>query len=115
MKYETVKNYLSSRLRLVSKLQLILFKTLRHVGLSEPLGLVQGVCCLKAKNPSAVACEGIRVLAPRRDPDRFGFAKEKPLSSGNSHSSFIEVSDGHCLVTSGYFEVAILDKKRRLI
>jgi Glycosyltransferase 61 len=112
MKYETLKNFLSSRLRLVRKLQLILFNLLRKAGLSEPLGLVRGVCYLNAPNTSAVICEGVEILKPR---PAGGSGASREQSVGDSSQKFIKVNDGHCFVVSGHFEVAILDRKYRLI
>ena len=115
MKLETLRNLLASRSRLARKLQLVVFHFLRGIGLSRPLGLVRGVCDLRAQAPSAFACERITVLSAVAEPDHSRLGAKEPAPYENNHSEFLEVGDGHCLVTSGYFEVAILDGKRRLI
>jgi capsular polysaccharide biosynthesis protein len=49
------------------------------------------------------------------EPDH-GRPDAKDLApSEDNLAAFLEIGDGHCLVASGYFEVAVLDGKRRLI
>jgi capsular polysaccharide biosynthesis protein len=115
MKQETLRNLLASRSRLARKLQLLFFHFLRSVGLSRRLGLVRGVCHLGAQAPSALACETMGVVSSLAEPDHSRLGAQDPAPCGNDRSGFLEVGDGHCLVTSGYFEVAVLDRKRRLI
>jgi capsular polysaccharide biosynthesis protein len=115
MKRETLRNLLTSRSRLARRLQLVLFHALRSVGLSGPLGLVQGVRHLAAEAPSTFAGEATSGLSSVAGPDHSRLGTKAPAPCENNHSEFLEVGDGHCLVTSGYFEVAILDGKRRLI
>ena len=115
MKQETLRNLLASRSRLARKLQLLFFHFLRRIGLSRPLGLVRGVCHLGAQTPPGLACERVRVLSSGAEPEHGPLGARDPAPCGNNPSGFLEIGDGHCLVTSGYFEVAVLDGKRRLV
>lgn len=90
MKVETFKNLVTTHLGCLRKFQLALFGLLRWLGLTGPLGLVRKVSSLPGSG-------------------------ETPASGPLLQNEFLKINQGHCFITSGYFEVAILDDAYGLI
>lgn len=114
MKYETFRNRLTGRFALVRTLQLAFFQLLRRLGLAKTLNLVTGVCRLDELRRGTDG-GAVEVSAQPERVSGKEAGSEDGVASPSGSRRLYRLDGGFCLITPGYFERVILDRRRRLV